>query len=218
MPETRAATIGTAMVPPLVFKVHRCDPELIIPAKLTPHDLKPLSDIDDQDGLRVQIPLIIFYPYHLSMQRQDPVQLLKQALAEVLVFYYPFAGRVREWPDRKLVVECTGQGILFTEAYADVSLDQFGDMLRPPFPCFEELLFDVPGSSGILNSPLLLIQVLYSELFYSFIRTKIVCFMNFQFNSQIDLWVLWFSIKSCYLEKLLIGFNSSSIIEIKGII
>ncbi|KAF2306766.1 hypothetical protein GH714_021232 [Hevea brasiliensis] len=147
------------MAPPLVFNVHRCEPELIIPAKPTPHDLKPLSDIDDQDGLRVQLPLIYFYPYHPSMQIRDPLQVLKQALAEALVFYYPFAGRIRELPDRKLVVECTGEGILFIEAYADVSLDQFGDMLRPPFPCFEELLFDVPGTTGIVNCPLLLIQV-----------------------------------------------------------
>ncbi|KAJ9185656.1 hypothetical protein P3X46_005258 [Hevea brasiliensis] len=147
------------MAPPLVFNVHRCEPELIIPAKPTPHDLKPLSDIDDQDGLRVQLPLIYFYPYHPSMQILDPLQVLKQALAEALVFYYPFAGRIRELPDRKLVVECTGEGILFIEAYADVSLDQFGDMLRPPFPCFEELLFDVPGTTGIVNCPLLLIQV-----------------------------------------------------------
>nr|GEW55371.1 auxin-responsive protein SAUR64-like [Tanacetum cinerariifolium] len=29
----------------------------------------------------------------------------------------------------------------------------------PPFPCIEELLYDVPGSGGLLNSPLLLIQV-----------------------------------------------------------
>ncbi|KAK2991169.1 hypothetical protein RJ640_015474 [Escallonia rubra] len=45
------------------------------------------------------------------------------------------------------------------EAYADVTLEQFGDALQPPFPCLKELLYDVPGSEGVLNSPLLLIQV-----------------------------------------------------------
>ncbi|KAH1032890.1 hypothetical protein J1N35_045064 [Gossypium stocksii] len=35
----------------------------------------------------------------------------------------------------------------------------FGEPLRPPFPCFDELLYNVPGSEGMLNCPLLLIQV-----------------------------------------------------------
>lgn len=150
------------MAPPpssLVFKVHRREPELVTPAKPTPHEFKPLSDIDDQEGLRFHIPVIQFYRYDPSMQGKDPVRIIREALAKTLVFYYPFAGRLREWPDRKLVVECTGEGVLFIEADADVTLEQFGDALQPPFPCLEELVFDVPGSSGVLNCPLLLIQV-----------------------------------------------------------
>ncbi|KAG9139448.1 hypothetical protein Leryth_020695 [Lithospermum erythrorhizon] len=59
------------------------------------------------------------------------------------------------------MVECTGEGVLFIEADADVKLEDFGeDDLHPPsIPCLDKLLYDVPGSSGILNSPLLLIQV-----------------------------------------------------------
>ena len=93
------------------------------------------------------------------MKGRDPVRVIREALAKTLVFYYPFAGRLREGPGRKLVVECTGEGIIFIEADADVTLEQFGDSLQPPFPCWEELLFDVPGSGGILNCPLMLIQV-----------------------------------------------------------
>ncbi|KAI3850368.1 hypothetical protein MKX03_000836 [Papaver bracteatum] len=48
---------------------------------------------------------------------------------------------------------------MFIEADADVRLDEFGDALQPPFPCLEELIFDVPGSGGVINCPLLLIQV-----------------------------------------------------------
>ncbi|KAJ9185657.1 hypothetical protein P3X46_005259 [Hevea brasiliensis] len=150
-----------APTPPtsLEFKVHRREPELIAPAKPTPHEFKPLSDIDDQEGLRFHIPVIQFYRYDPSMQGRDPVMVIREALARTLVFYYPFAGRLREGPKRKLIVECTGEGVLFIEAEADVALEQFGDALQPPFPCLEELLFDVPGSSGVLNCPLLLIQV-----------------------------------------------------------
>ncbi|MFS7990008.1 putative benzyl alcohol O-benzoyltransferase [Helianthus anomalus] len=57
------------------------------------------------------------------------------------------------------MVDCSGEGVLFIEAEADVTLDQFGDPLPLPLPCMEELPYDVPGSGGILNSPLVLIQV-----------------------------------------------------------
>ncbi|XVF42792.1 hypothetical protein PTKIN_Ptkin01aG0393400 [Pterospermum kingtungense] len=143
----------------LVFKVHRQEPELVAPAKTTPHEYKLLSDIDDQGGLRFQIPVIQFYQCNPSMQGKDPARVIREALAQALVFYYPFAGRLREGPHRKLMVDCTGEGVLFIEADADVTLDQFGEALQPPFPCMEELLYDVPGSAAVVNCPLLLIQV-----------------------------------------------------------
>ncbi|XP_004290447.1 PREDICTED: benzyl alcohol O-benzoyltransferase [Fragaria vesca subsp. vesca] len=143
----------------LVFNVQRRQPELVSPAKPTPRELKHLSDIDDQEGLRFQIPVIQFYRYDPSMKGKDCVKVIREAISQALVFYYPFAGRLREGPGRKLMVDCTGEGILFIEADADVTLRQFGDALQPPFPCLEELLYNVPGSDGVLNSPLLLIQV-----------------------------------------------------------
>ncbi|GMJ11320.1 hypothetical protein like AT5G17540 [Hibiscus trionum] len=143
----------------LVFKVHRREPVLIVPAKPTPREYRLLSDIDDQEGFRCQVPVIQFYKYNPSMQGRDPVKVIREALAQTLVFYYPFAGRLREGPHRKLMVDCTGEGIIFIEADVDVTLEQFGDVLQPPFPCLEELLYDVSGSAGALNCPLLLIQV-----------------------------------------------------------
>ncbi|KAK4430464.1 Benzyl alcohol O-benzoyltransferase [Sesamum alatum] len=143
----------------LTFKVTRQNPELIPPAKPTPHEFKPLSDIDDQDGLRFQIPVIQFYRKNPAMDGKDPVKVIRDAMAKALVFYYPFAGRLREMAGRKLVVECTGEGVLFIEADAELSLQQLGGTLHPPFPWMEELLYDVPGSGGVVNCPLLLIQV-----------------------------------------------------------
>ncbi|KAL8214430.1 hypothetical protein R6Q57_003879 [Mikania cordata] len=141
------------------FTVRRREPELIGPAKPTPRELKPLSDIDDQEGLRGHIPVINVYRNDSKMKNKNPATVIREALAEVLVFYYPFAGRLKEGAGRKLMVDCSGEGVLFIEAEADITLMQFGDAPLPPFPCLEELLFDVPGSSGILDSPLLLIQV-----------------------------------------------------------
>ncbi|KAL9152211.1 hypothetical protein ABFS82_11G106200 [Erythranthe guttata] len=142
----------------LTFKVTRQNPELIPPAKPTPHEFKPLSDFDNYEGLRFQVPIIQFYRKNPSVEA-DPVEVIRKAIAKALVSYYPFAGRLREHAARKLAVECTGEGVMFIEADADVALEQFGDELKPPVPCLEELLYDVPGSGGIINAPLLLIQV-----------------------------------------------------------
>ncbi|KHN43221.1 Benzyl alcohol O-benzoyltransferase [Glycine soja] len=58
------------------------------------------------------------------------------------------------------MVDCTGEGVMFIEADADVTLYQFGgEALQPPFPCFQELLYNVPETEEITNTPLLLIQV-----------------------------------------------------------
>ncbi|KAK6232636.1 hypothetical protein SCA6_002709 [Theobroma cacao] len=143
----------------LVFTVRRCEPELVGPAKPTPNECKRLSDIDDQESFRFQVPVIQFYRYNPCMQGKDPAMIVREALAQALVFYYPLAGRLREGPNRKLMVDCNGEGALFVEADADVTLEQFGDALQPPFPCLHELLYDTPSSEGMLNSPLLFIQV-----------------------------------------------------------
>ncbi|XP_072977194.1 benzyl alcohol O-benzoyltransferase-like [Typha angustifolia] len=144
----------------ITFKVQRSEPELVAPAKPTPYELKPLSDIDDQEGMRFYSSGIHVYRNEPSKDGQDPARVIKDALAEALVYYYPLAGRLREEADRKLVVECTGEGVVFVEAEADVSVEDFGaDALRPPFPCHEELLCEFQGNGGVTDCPLLYIQV-----------------------------------------------------------
>lgn len=106
------------------------------------------------------------------MEGRDPARVIREALGWALVFYYPFAGRLREGPGRKLVVECTGEGVLFIEADADIELHQFGDALQSSFPHLEELLYDVPGSQGIIDCPLILIQVVNYDLLVNQMNTN----------------------------------------------
>ena len=116
------------------------------------------------------------------------MKVIRKALAQTLVFYYPLVGRLREGFDAKFMVECTGEGVMFIEVDAnvtmeefaigdaphprtsdqgvmsikvdnDVTLEKFGDALHPPFPCEEELLYEVPDFGGLLNCPFLPIQV-----------------------------------------------------------
>jgi hypothetical protein len=147
------------MAPPLTFAVRRSEPLLVGPAAPTPRETKRLSDIDDQEILRGHVPFIFFYRGGL-VHGADPAGVIRRALGEALVPYYPLAGRLREVEGRKLVVDCTGEGVLFVEADADVRLEEMEAAgLRAPFPCMDQLLFDVEGSGGVLNCPLLLIQV-----------------------------------------------------------
>ena len=145
----------------LVFQVNRSEPQFITPAKPIPREIKMLSDIDDQQGLRFQIPIIIAYKNNPSMSKPtDPVQVvIREALGRALVHYYPLAGRLREGHNGKLVVDCNGEGVLFVEATASATLEELGDTILPPCPLLEEFLCDVPGSDGIIGCPLLLVQV-----------------------------------------------------------
>ncbi|KAF8742531.1 hypothetical protein HU200_013595 [Digitaria exilis] len=130
-----------------------CEAELVGPARPTPRETKRPSDIDDQEGLRFQVPVVLFYRRRVAGGNgDDPVRLIRRALGEALVPYHRLAGRLREVEGRKLVVDCSGEGVLFVEADADVRLAELEAAgLRPPFPCMDQLLcedFDVQGSGG----------------------------------------------------------------------
>ncbi|GJM91147.1 hypothetical protein PR202_ga07494 [Eleusine coracana subsp. coracana] len=111
----------------LKFSIRRRPTVLVPPAVATPRELKRLSHIDGQDGLRFHIPIIQFYRRSMDHRGQDdPVPVIGDALPRALMHYYPFVGRLRKLEGRKLAVHCTGEGVLFTEADADVRLEQFG--------------------------------------------------------------------------------------------
>ncbi|ONI17448.1 hypothetical protein PRUPE_3G159900 [Prunus persica] len=154
------------MAPMLKFTVQVSKPELIRPEIPTPREFKYLSNIDDQKGLRNHIPFVHFYPPSTASSQthdQDPVGLIKQALARALVYYYPVAGRLRHADKGKLVVDCCGEGVIFREGNADIKLAQLREAdggLKPPFPQWESLLVDdLWGSVLITDSPLLRMQV-----------------------------------------------------------
>ncbi|OAY65361.1 13-hydroxylupanine O-tigloyltransferase [Ananas comosus] len=121
----------------LEFVVKVGEQQLIQPETPTPYETKYLSNIDDQAGLRNHIPFVHFYRGR-ARDRCDPVPIIRQALSRTLVHYYPLAGRIRNTEKGKLVVECTGEGVVFREADADVTIKQLqqqsgGLGLMPPF-------------------------------------------------------------------------------------
>ncbi|EEE63219.1 hypothetical protein OsJ_18029 [Oryza sativa Japonica Group] len=152
----------------LGFSVRRRERELVAPARPTPYEFKMLSDIDDQDILRFNRSGISFYRHNPNQDGVDPVTVIRAALSEALVHFYPLAGRLRELrPTRKLVVECTGEGVVFVEADASFRMDDLGDgtstsspLLAPPVPCYDMLLCEAESpTADVVDRPLLFVQM-----------------------------------------------------------
>eukprot|EP00253_Pinus_taeda_P010517 PITA_10517 len=153
---------------PRNFTITRRPPLLVTPNRPTPTQPLYLTNLDDSFSSRVYVDSLLFYPPvrpEISMNSngkndQDPVEVIGEALAKILVDYYPFAGRLRNAPKGKgkLIIDCTGEGVLFVEADADVSLEDLGD-LSPPIPRAFEFINNAPESYSLRNSPLLLCQV-----------------------------------------------------------
>ncbi|KAK1362541.1 methanol O-anthraniloyltransferase-like [Heracleum sosnowskyi] len=143
----------------LPLSVIRKEPQLIRPAEPTPHELKQLSQLDDQKDLYFHFPMAMYYKNNPLMEGTDPVAKIKEAVSDALIYYYPLAGRLVEGSNGKVVLDCSGQGILFVEAEANVTLEMFGDSIQPPCPYAGEILLGVNESQKILNFPLMLIQV-----------------------------------------------------------
>lgn len=146
------------------FKVRRQETVFVVPEIPTKNESIVLSNIDDQPGVRVQAVVIMSFKGRQLEEgkNDDPAKVIKQALAKTLVYYYPFAGRIRPAAaghNQKLIVDCNNDGALFIEADANVTLEEIQAQILPPCPLLGELLYDVPGSSGIIGCPLLLFQV-----------------------------------------------------------
>ncbi|KAF0908494.1 hypothetical protein E2562_025456 [Oryza meyeriana var. granulata] len=153
----------------MTFTARRSKPELVAPARPTPRETKVLSDLDDQWTLRYYETVVGFFRVCPKMaglalaggNNNIAAKVIKAAVAEALVYYYPVAGRLRTLLPgvNKLAVDCTAEGVVFVEATADVRLEELGEPLLPPYPCAEEFLGDAGDTRAILDKPLLFLQV-----------------------------------------------------------
>ncbi|KAM0896598.1 hypothetical protein ACQ4PT_023088 [Festuca glaucescens] len=150
----------------VTFTARRSKPELVVPARATPREVKSLSDVDNQPDLRLYTTIIEFFRRHVPGVPEQPAasSIIKAALAEALVYYYPIAGRLRELlRGKKLVVECTAEGVIFVRAQADVRLEEYGQPLVQPYPCVDELLCEVGDVRSVVGKPLLYLQLARGE-------------------------------------------------------
>ncbi|KAM7505299.1 hypothetical protein LguiB_004203 [Lonicera macranthoides] len=118
-----------------------------------------LSNLDQN------FPVIVntFYCYEKceAKSNETACRVIRDALSKILVHYYPLAGRLVVGTDRKLAVECTGQGAVFVEAEANYVLQQvIIDENRVPHPSIhEKLVYHFAGANDMLGTPPLMAQL-----------------------------------------------------------
>ena len=129
---------------------------LVKPAEKTPRQSLWLSDLDllYDEG---RAACLFCYKSNGASDFFDSA-VLKEALAKVLVPYYPIAGRLRHGDDGRLEINCNEEGVLFIVAETNSVMDDFGDFMTSP----DLLKLNPPKpdySAGISSFPLLVLQV-----------------------------------------------------------
>ncbi|EXB56623.1 10-deacetylbaccatin III 10-O-acetyltransferase [Morus notabilis] len=160
-------TSNSINIPP--FSLVKKDVELVKPSKPTPSEILSFSSIDNLIGLETLTPTIFVYQPinsykshpsdhdheninnnnndHHDDQLQDPAEVIKEALSNALVYYYPLAGRLkRQQDDGRLRLTCNANGVPFLVATADCSLSSLNYFDGIDIEIAKEFIFASPPS------------------------------------------------------------------------
>ena len=138
------------------IKVKQGEPTLVPPSEDTQKGLYYLSNLDQNIAVIVQT----IYCFKAGDRgNESAAGVIKEALAKVLVHYYPLAGRLTISPEGKLIVDCTGEGAVFVEAEAECDMEEIGDITKPDPVTLGKLVYNIPGAKNILEIPPLAAQV-----------------------------------------------------------
>ncbi|XP_043705885.1 omega-hydroxypalmitate O-feruloyl transferase-like [Telopea speciosissima] len=138
------------------LSVTQGEPMLVPPAEETKKGLYFLSNLDQNIAVIVRT----IYCFKSDEKGNEQAgQVIKDALAKVLVHYYPLAGRLTISSEGKLIVDCTGDGAVFVDAEANCTIEEIGDITKPDPATLSKLVYDIPGAKNILEIPPLVAQV-----------------------------------------------------------
>ncbi|MED6137239.1 hypothetical protein PIB30_063227 [Stylosanthes scabra] len=83
---------------------------------------------------------------------------MRDSLSEILIHYYPLAGRLNWTEGSRLELDCNSKGVLLLEAESSKSMAEYGDFL-PTDPSIKELIPTIDYSRRINELPLFLAQL-----------------------------------------------------------
>lgn len=141
---------------------------MVKPSKPTPSKILFYSNLDLL--VRTHVLTVYFYkPTNELISKNNSnnffdSKIMKEALSNVLVSFYPMAGRLI-WDKgnngikgKKIETNCNGEGVLFVEAQCDdTCIDDFGNFL--PSLEMKKLIPSVDTSGDISSFPLVMLQV-----------------------------------------------------------
>ncbi|GAA0152782.1 hypothetical protein LIER_11176 [Lithospermum erythrorhizon] len=118
-------------------KIELLSKKLTKPSSSTPDHLRTykLSFLDQLQCLKY-LPTTLFYENNSSNNANQPssFEYIEQALADVLSFYYPYAGTLAD----NVSIDCNDMGVMFTEVRIQCSIFEF---LKQPCPLDQNLLY-----------------------------------------------------------------------------
>lgn len=131
---------------------------IVKPAEETPRRSIWNSNLDLVVS-NMHTPSVYFYrPSGSNSDNFFNAEVLKEALARVLVTFYPVAGRLSRDASGRIEIDCNAEGVLFVEAETSSVIDDFGDFA--PTPQLKALIPAVDLSGGISSYPLAVFQVI----------------------------------------------------------
>uniref|UniRef100_A0A0D9WRS0 Uncharacterized protein n=1 Tax=Leersia perrieri TaxID=77586 RepID=A0A0D9WRS0_9ORYZ len=141
-----------------VFTVTKVSEGPVKPSATTPTDTLPLAWVDRYPTHRGLVESVHVYLHHddvdvetlpgvdvvveakKAAKKKPAAAVVRGALADALVHYYPFAGKiVEEIPGRPAVL-CSGDGVYFVEAAANCTLADVNFLERPLLLTKEQLV------------------------------------------------------------------------------
>lgn len=138
-----------------IFRVKKLEPVLVRPASQTDDGFYFLSNLDQTMAFIVET----LYCFR-GNATENAGEVMREALAKVLVHYYPLAGCLVRGSDGKLVVKCTGEGVEFVEAFAEHEMEFLGDITMLDPVKLKKLVHKFPETMDIVQVPLLTVQVI----------------------------------------------------------
>lgn len=140
----------------ITLGVKRSEPVRVNPVQPAGGEYYFLSNLDQNiAGIMKTVHL---FSANANKSSDSVGYVLRDALAKVLVHFYPLAGSLAVSTEGKLIVKCHGPGVPFVEAAAECGLEDLGDISIPDAK-LGELVYVDPEGNHVMEAPLLTVQV-----------------------------------------------------------